>query len=290
MPELPEVETIVRDLRDVLVGETVQAVEIHWPRIVATPTAEGLSERLVGRTVRAVARRGKFLVLRLDEGALIVHLRMTGQIVWGPPGRSSDSPEAPGCVDPHVHVVLRMRSGATLCYRDVRKFGRFYLVEDPESVLGGLGLEPLDESLTPEGLHVLLVGRRRRLKDLLLDQTFLAGLGNIYVDEALWEARLSPRRVASTLTVEESARLYGALRAVLVRAIAARGTTFSDYRDALDRPGGNRPNLAVYGRRGEPCPRCGAAVERAVVAGRGTHYCPCCQSMPAGGEEEERDG
>ncbi|NLD72195.1 MAG: bifunctional DNA-formamidopyrimidine glycosylase/DNA-(apurinic or apyrimidinic site) lyase [Chloroflexi bacterium] len=298
MPELPEVETIARDLQHALVGDTIAAVEVYWPQIVATPTPEEFAARLVGQTVQGVVRRGKFLVLRLTEGTLILHLRMTGQLLWDPDGRrplpavrgpSPDSTPAAGapaaCADPHVHLVLRMRSGATLCYRDVRKFGRFYLVADPQAVLGRLGPEPLDEALTPQRLHERLVGRRRRLKDLLLDQAFLAGLGNIYVDEALWEARLSPRRVASTLRREESERLHAALRTVLSRAIDARGTTFSDYRDARDRPGENQRYLAVYGRRGQPCPRCGTPVERDVVAGRGTHYCPCCQAEPAAPKE-----
>ncbi len=285
MPELPEVETIARDLREALAGDRVAAVEVYWPRIVATPSPEAFAERLAGRTVRAVGRRGKFLVLHLDEGALILHLRMTGQLVWDPAGRRGRSGDGGGCEDPHVHVVLRMRSGATVCYRDVRKFGRLYLVGDPESVLGRLGDEPLDPALTPGRFHERLAARRRRLKDLLLDQTVLAGRGNIYVDEALWEARLSPRRAASTLLPEESARLLDALRTVLERSIASRGTTFSDYRDALDRPGSNRRNLAVYGRRGEPCPRCGTPVRRIVVAGRGTHYCPRCQALPGAGEE-----
>lgn len=274
MPELPEVETIARGLRQTLVGQQVADVAVRWERIVASPSVDEFRTRLLGQTILSVGRRGKYLVFGLSADTLIIHLRMTGQLLCA--GGHTSAP-AVACDDPHAHLVLRFTSGAALCYRDVRKFGRFWLVADPAEVLGSLGPEPLDPGLTAERFHAMLLARRRRLKDLLLDQTFLAGLGNIYVDEALWKARLHPRRLGSTLAEEESARLRDAMCAVLRRAIAARGTTLRDYRDAFNTPGSNQDGLAVYGRAGEPCLRCGAAITRDIVAGRGTHICPVCQ-------------
>ncbi|NLD42084.1 MAG: bifunctional DNA-formamidopyrimidine glycosylase/DNA-(apurinic or apyrimidinic site) lyase [Chloroflexi bacterium] len=274
MPELPEVETIARGLRQTLVGQQVADVAVRWERIVASPSVDEFRTRLLGQTILSVGRRGKYLVFGLSADTLIIHLRMTGQLLCA--GWHTSAP-AVACDDPHAHLMLRFTSGAALCYRDVRKFGRFWLVADPAEVLGTLGPEPLDPGLTAARFHALVHARRRRLKDLLLDQAFLAGLGNIYVDEALWQARLHPRRRGSTLAEEESARLHDAMRAVLRRAIAARGTTLRDYRDAFNAPGSNQDGLAVYGRAGQPCPRCGAAITREVVAGRGTHVCPVCQ-------------
>jgi len=275
MPELPEVETIARDLQHALTGQQVADVTVLWPRIVASPSPEGFRARLAGQTVRSVGRRAKFLVLGLSSDCLIVHLRMTGQLLIDPD--RVRIPVAGACEDPHVHLALHLRSGRALCYRDVRKFGRFWLVADPSGVLGSLGPEPLDDALTPARLHAMLRKRRRRLKDLLLDQTFLAGLGNIYVDEVLWEARLSPRFLGSAMEEKDSARLQGTIRVVLQRAIAARGTTLRDYRDARGAPGANQDHLIVYGRAGEACPRCGGVIVREVVAGRGTYFCPTCQ-------------
>ncbi len=274
MPELPEVETIARDLQRSLPGGRVAAARVFWPRSVARPSPVEFCARVVGQTIESVDRRGKFLVLALSRDTLLVHLRMTGQLLLDAvPSLASDGRLA----DPHVHAVLDLSSGVALVFRDVRKFGRLWLVHDPQQVLGDLGPEPLGEALTPERLYAMLHGRRRRLKDLLLDQTFLAGLGNIYVDEALWEARLGPRRLGSTLDAEEGTRLHGAIRGVLERAIAARGTTLRDYRDPHNLPGENQYGLNVYGRAAQACPRCGAEIVRDVVAGRGTHFCPTCQ-------------
>lgn len=284
MPELPEVETIARDLRARLVGERVTGVDVRWPGVLEGASPEAFRRALVGQVVCDVGRRGKFLVVALSGGGYVLaHLRMTGQFLLG--ARCAGERDE----DPHVHLVIGFGSGESLCYRDVRKFGRLYPLEDPDRVLGSLGPEPLDPHLTPASFAARLGRRRRRLKDLLLDQSFLAGLGNIYVDESLWRAQLSPRRIARDLTAGEATRLLRAIRATLASAIVARGTTFSDYRDPQDRPGANRPLLAVYGRAGEPCLRCGAEIVRTVVGGRGTHVCPACQgaspaSSTAGGD------
>jgi len=281
MPELPEVETIARDLQACLPGQRVAGALVFWPRTVAAPEPAALSARIAGQTVRAVGRRGKFLRLSLSEDALILHLRMTGRLVLADCFPAGSAPP-----DPYVRVALPLESGQVLAFHDVRKFGRLWLVRDPAEVLGRLGPEPLDDALTPERLHGLLGGRRRRLKDLLLDQTVIAGLGNIYVDEALWEARLSPRRRGNSLTPAESAQLHGAVRRVLERSIAARGTTLRDYRDPHNVPGANQALLQVYGRAGSACGRCGAPIVRAIVAGRSTHWCPVCQ----GPDEAREDG
>ncbi len=271
MPELPEVETLARELRDVLVGRGIVGVEVRWPRTVAAPDPETFARRLAGRRVLEVRRRGKWLLLGLDgEEWLLVHLRMSGRLAVEDAG----APE-----DPHTRVVFHLEDGRRLRFSDPRKFGRMALTARPEDWLGGLGPEPLDPALTPERLVGMLRGRRVRLKPLLADQRFLAGLGNIYADEVLWRAGLHPLRRADTLTPEETARLHGAIREVLEEAVARRGTTLADRRYVLPdgRPGEFAAHLAVYGREGAPCPRCGAPIVRARVGGRSAHFCPRCQ-------------
>jgi formamidopyrimidine-DNA glycosylase len=183
--------------------------------------------------------------------------------------------------DSHARVVFHLVDGRQLIFSDTRKFGRIYLTPDPEQVAGSLGPEPLGEEFTPASFLESLTRRKGALKPLLLNQTFLAGLGNIYTDEALFAAGLHPLRKASSLTPAEAERLYVAIRAVLQCAIGSRGTTLPDarYRDAEGNPGGNQQNLCVYQRCGEPCVRCGTPIERIVVGQRGTHYCPSCQKM-----------
>ena len=269
MPELPEVETLARELRGALVGRRIVGVEVRWPRTVAAPDPETFARRLVGRRIREVRRRGKWLLLGLDEGEwLLVHLRMSGRLAV----ESADAPE-----DSHTRVVFRLDDGHQLRFSDPRKFGRMVLTACPEEWLGDLGPEPLD--LTPEGLAGMLQGRRVRLKILLTDQRFLSGLGNIYADEVLWRAGLHPLRCADTLTPGEVTRLHGAIRQVLEEAIARRGTTLPDQRYVLPdgRPGEFAAHLAVYGREGAPCPRCGAPIVRIRVGGRSAHFCPQCQ-------------
>lgn len=271
MPELPEVETVVRGLQG-LVGRRITDVEVRWERTVAVPDVETFVRRLQGRRIEEIKRRGKWVVIRLDGGFfLLIHLRMSGRLVvgWGS-----------GADDRHLRVVLVLDDGSRLFFSDPRKFGRMALVEDPEHLLGDLGLEPLDEGFTVERLRDRLAGRRARLKSLLLDQRVVAGLGNIYADEVLWRARLHPLRRADRLTEEEVARLHRAIRDVLREAIAGRGTTLRDgrYVGADGRPGGFAPRLAVYRRTAQPCPRCGTPIQRIRVGGRGTHFCPRCQT------------
>ena len=269
MPELPEVETIARRLRPLLSGQRIERVAIRWPRIVDRPNSDLFCRELVGCTIRGVDRRAKFLLLDVAPFTLLVHLRMTGQMRFRVDG------EPPGD-DQHVHALFRLSNGL-LQYRDLRKFGRLYLVEDRRAVLHDLGPEPLGPAFSRDHLVLALSRRRRAIKPLLMEQTIVAGLGNIYVDESLWLAGIHPLRSASSLSLLEVSRLHGAIRQVIAQAIANMGTTLRDYRDPRDRPGSNQLALAVYGRTDRPCRRCGDAIIKTVVNGRGTHYCPQCQ-------------
>jgi formamidopyrimidine-DNA glycosylase len=265
MPELPEVETIVRYLRPSLVGRTITAVQLRWPR--HTPDPALVRDRLPGRSVTALGRRGKFVVMCLDPSDLtvLVHLGMSGRLTVAPPGEEPDK---------HTHTILTWDDGSQLHFSDTRKFGRLYLVADPATVLGRLGPEPLSETFTPDWLTQQLARRRRVIKSLLLDQTFLAGLGNIYADESLHRAGVDPRRSADTLSPEEVAALRGSIQEVLTEAIEHQGTSL----DWVYPDGGMQLRLRVYGRGGQPCPACGTLIARVVLGQRSTHFCPACQS------------
>lgn len=278
MPELPEVEHIVRGLSEALPGRTVQDVIVRWERILANHAAPALAEAICGLTFRDVQRRAKFILIELPPYWLIAHLRMTGRLFYSP------APEPAWEEHPHVHLVLHLDAGGRLYYRDVRKFGRFYLTTDPEQIIGGLGPEPLDPDLTAERMAHLLRGRQRQIKPLLLDQRVLAGLGNIYVDEALWAAGIHPLARSDTLSDAQIAQLHTSIRRVLRDAIVHGGTTLRDYRGARDEPGGYQAALAVYGRTGAPCPRCDTPIQRIIVGQRGTHLCPVCQPRPVPSE------
>ena len=270
MPELPEVEIISRGLRGI-VGRRIVDVDVRWQRTVATPEPAAFAQRLQGRRIAGIDRRGKWLSLRLQGGdCLLIHLRMSGRLVVEPREAQDDR---------HARVLFALDDGRRLRFSDTRKFGRMVLTDHPEEVLGDLGPEPLAEGFTSRRLMEMLRGRRARLKPLLLDQRFLAGLGNIYADEALWRAGLHPLRRSDSLSVEEVRRLHRAIREVLRKAIARGGTTLEDerYVGADGQPGEFAARLAVYGRAGERCPRCEGTIERIVVGGRGTHLCPRCQ-------------
>ena len=276
MPELPEVETTARGLRPHLVGRRVTLVDgVDWPRMLPNITPSDLAVVLPEQEVLAIERRGKYLALRLSSGgSLVLHRKMSGNLVLRPPGQ----PPAR-----HTHLVLGFEGGLELHFVDPRKFGRIYFFPTPEAYEGfvaeRLGPEPL-EDLSPARLGALLAGRRGRLKSLLLDQRFLAGLGNLYADEALWQARLHPERAADSLTRTEISRLSVAIREVLEGAIARRGTSLSDYVDAAGEPGENQDFLLAYGRAGLPCQRCARPIVRRLVGQRGTWFCPRCQKAP----------
>jgi len=271
MPELPEVQTIIDDLIAAGVeGASIAAAGIRWPRTVATPD---FVRRIQGRRILRISRRGKYLLFELEGPAyMLVHLRMSGRLHL----RAAQSgPE------PYERVIFTLHDGRRLCLHDPRKFGRIHLVDNTDQLLGALGDEPLEPAFTPSRLAEILRRRRRMLKPLLLDQTLIAGLGNIYVDEALWESGLHPRRSSASLTQDEIRRLHGAIRLVLKRGIANRGTSLGNGRSnfaSIDRVRGeNLHSLRVFRRDGRPCPRCGTTIVRLIVAQRGTHICPCCQ-------------
>ena len=276
MPELPEVQTVVDDLICAgLVGRRFTACRVGWARSIAGDTPEDFCRRVAGRRVTALSRRGKYIRCDLDDGpVLLVHLRMTGRLVLA---------DANASVGRHEHVRLGLDDGRELRFHDPRKFGRFHLVADPQPVLGRLGPEPLGRGFTSRLLARHLSGRRRALKPLLLDQTFLAGLGNIYVDEALWEARLHPLRAADSLGPQAVRALHRAIRRVLRRGLQNGGTSLgrgqANFQATTRGAGRNRPALKVFRRTGAGCPRCAAPIERLVVGQRSTHICPRCQTM-----------
>jgi formamidopyrimidine-DNA glycosylase len=269
MPELPEVETIARELRHDLVGRRVVEVEVRWERTIATPPAAELKPALVGRQIMGADRRGKYLLFALsDDQTLIIHLRMTGQLhVVGPEA-------AP---DPHTHLVLTLDSGQRLFFRDQRKFGRVYVVADAATVLRQLGPEPLHPDFTPQELAARLTGRKAPIKSLLLDQHLIAGIGNIYADEILFAAGIDPRRAGRDLQMNEVARIHTVARQVLAQAIFDRGSSLQNYQRPGGAKGQNQERHQVFRRTGQPCPRCGTTIVRVVIGQRATHFCPQCQ-------------
>ncbi|HXF98913.1 MAG TPA: bifunctional DNA-formamidopyrimidine glycosylase/DNA-(apurinic or apyrimidinic site) lyase [Gaiellaceae bacterium] len=267
MPELPEVETIRAGLAPRLKGRRLRRVRILDPRLTRPHDLAGVAAELEGERILAVERRGKYLVLRLESGAaLVVHLRMTGGFAFEPTG--------------HERAVLELDDGTRLVYRDVRRFGTWLVlgVAELEPYLAARhGPEPLGARFTARWLATRLAARRAPLKAVLLDQRVVAGLGNIYADEALWRARLHPLRSARTLGEGEARRLHRAIRAVLRLGLARQGSTLRDYATPDGAAGAMQDEFRVYGREGEPCPRCRTPVAKTRVAGRGTWFCPRCQ-------------
>lgn len=276
MPELPEVETVKRTLEPQLRNRRIErAILGEYKRTIATPQPDEFQQRIRGRTITGMGRRGKFILMNIDSGDTItIHLRMTGSL-------SLADPDAPA--DHHVHLRLDLENGQQLRYRDVRKFGRWSLLTPEQYTLfdESLGVEPFDPNLNGGRFHALLTSRRRILKPLLLDQTFIAGIGNIYADEALFRAGIHPRRRSHELSEDESSTLLREIRAVLTESLENRGTTLRDYRDGNEAPGENLARLQIYARAaGEPCPRCGGPIVREVIGQRGTKLCPRCQPLP----------
>ncbi len=273
MPELPEVETIRRELEPLVAGRSIERVVVADPRLVQPLPPGQVESALTGEKIAAVERRGKYLLLLLESGkALAVHLRMTG---------SFRHLEAGAPADPYRRALLEFDDGNRLDYRDVRRFGTWRLFEAPgeleQYLAARLGPEPLSDGFTPQSLDERLAGRRAPLKTALLDQRTVAGLGNIYVDEALWRARLHPLRRAGSLGRQSLARLHDAIRETLQIGIARQGSTLRDYALPSGEGGSMQREFRVYGRGGEPCERCGTPIAKTRVAGRGTWYCPRCQ-------------
>ena len=274
MPELPEVETIVRQLRaggrehaSSILGKRIERVTVKWPRHVARPSARVLQQELRGQTVRALSRRGKYLVFKLSGGVLLIHLKMSGDLKLVGPNTPADR---------HAHTIFHFTDGTALRFSDTRKFGKVFWVGQAEEVTGALGPEPLEPGFTAARLRGLLAERRRALKPLLLDQTFIAGLGNIYTDEALHRAGLHPLRRSDALSPSEVSALWRAIRQSLRSGIRHNGASI----DWVYRGGGFQNHFRVYDRAGQPCLTCGTPIRRIVVGQRGTHYCPQCQPLP----------
>ncbi|MEM7306376.1 MAG: bifunctional DNA-formamidopyrimidine glycosylase/DNA-(apurinic or apyrimidinic site) lyase [Planctomycetota bacterium] len=277
MPELPEVETVARLVRPHLVGRTVTGTRVGWLRTLGGLSRPAFARRVVGAEVARVGRRAKYIVVDLARdgagaGALLVHLRMTGRL------HVEDPDEPPG---DYVRVALDLDDGRQLRFVDVRKFGRFTYSADPADDLDHLGPEPLGEEFTVDWLKRELRARRRMLKPLLLDQTFVAGLGNIYVDEALHRARLHPLQRADEVGPRKARALHEAIRETLARAIELEGSSFDTfYRTPEGQPGSYQHQFQVYARDGQPCRRCSRRIVKTVVGQRGTHLCPRCQPRP----------
>lgn len=274
MPELPEVETYIRELAPELTGRTITAARISWTRTIAEPMAEEFPARIAGLRFDSFNRRGKYMLLGMHDGStLIVHLRMTGKLLILP---NTTEPNK------HTHVVMELDDGRALHYNDPRKFGRIWLVPDHATVLAKLGPEPLGDEFDAAEFAARLAGRNATIKALLLDQSVVAGVGNIYADESLFRAGIHPARPGGMLTQDEILRLRATIREVLQAGIERRGSSLGgsslqNYLRPGGMPGDFQNEFFVFRRTGEPCLKCGTPIERIVIAQRSTHFCPHCQ-------------
>lgn len=267
MPELPEVETIARKLRPELVGKRILKADLLWSRTLATPNSTEFKKQIKGQEIREIGRRAKYFVIKLSDYHLFIHLRMSGDLYI------KEGDTAP---EKHDRLIFSLDPGGNkLVFNDTRKFGRVWLVQDPDEVIGGLGPEPLSEEFTVQMLYEGLQSRHRQLKPLLLDQSFLAGMGNIYADEALHKARLHPLAKSDSVNRKQAGALWQAIREVLMEGIHRNGASI----DWVYRGGEFQNYFRVYDRKDQPCPVCGTAIERLVVGQRGTHICPNCQRI-----------
>jgi len=270
MPELPEVETIKNELSPQIIGRRFVEVNLFWQRALHQPSREEFRQRLIGQKIEGIRRRGKYLILQLSSNeSLILHLKMSGVLLLKP----SSSFEAQN----HTTAIFRLNDGIDLHFLDRRRFGSIWLVKDVNEVIGKLGPEPLDASFTPTILRQISSKHRVPVKVLLCDQNAIAGIGNMYADEALFTSRIHPLKKANTLSEKETERLYYAIREVLQNGIKGKGASTDTYR----RPGGEMGKahfeFNVAHRGGEPCPNCGSPIQRIVLRGRGTYFCPNCQ-------------
>lgn len=275
MPELPEVETVKRSLEEKIVGCRFLGLEVYMPKVVKAGEANDLAGAITGKRVVRMGRRGKYLLVYLEDNlVLVIHLRMTGQLVHSAPEQEMAK---------HTHVVFSLDNGNQLRFVDQRQFGRIYLVPanalEMLSGLRNMGLEPFDPGFTKEYFKKELRNRRTKIKPLLLDQSFVAGIGNIYADEALHRALIHPERPAFSLLPREAAKLCQAIKDVLEEGIANRGTSIKDYVDGEGRSGENQHMLRMYGKEGQPCPKCKKPIRRIKVGGRSAYFCARCQKI-----------
>ena len=276
MPELPEVQTVVDSLNNLkLKNRRVVNARVYWPKTIDGMAPATFKKKIIGRSIRNISRRGKYIVISLSRDlTLLIHLRMTGRLKWAAAGTKRNS---------HEHVILEFGKKMALRFQDTRKFGRFYLTPNPQEILGKLGPEPLSNNFTVGCFHDMLQAHKRQIKPLLLDQGFIAGLGNIYVDEALWRAGIHPLRVSSSLAKREVADLHRAIPRVLQKGLANLGTTLGsgagNFYSVAGRKGRNADELFVFRRTGEGCTKCRTPIQRIIVGQRSTHICPQCQRV-----------
>lgn len=270
MPELPEVETVVRGLRAPLAGRTITGAQYDYPGGLVRPDGPIFTARIAGQPIRSLSRRGKYVMIKLDPDTLIIHLKMTGRLYVAPDGEEQHA-------DRWVHFTFQLDNAHQLRFSDSRKFGRVYLVEDPAEVVGALGPEPLDDSFTLDEFRARLARRSGALKPLLLNQGLLAGVGNIYADEALFRAGLHPLSPGGSMKPEHHEALREGIVAALERGLDLGGASIDDYRDARGDAGAMQNEFLVHRREGDPCGECGVTIVRIVVGGRSTYFCPACQ-------------
>ncbi len=266
MPELPEVETFARQLKPALIGRMIIDADLRWNRTLATPSPKKFKAQIPGQMIHDMGRRAKYLLIQLTDFTLIIHLRMSGDLVL------RDSTSAPA---KHDRLLLKLSGNQSLAFNDTRKFGRVWLTDRPEEVLGKLGPEPFGKAFTPQWLHAALQNKKRQLKPLLLDQTFIAGLGNIYTDEALHIAKLHPLAASDSVSLQQARALHEAIRVVLKEGIKRNGASI----DWVYRGGQFQNYFRVYDQEGKPCPVCGTEIQKITVGQRGTHFCPHCQTI-----------
>mgnify|MGYP000641846483 CR=1 FL=1 len=266
MPELPEVETVVRYLKPDLIGQRIKSFESYWPKVLGNVDDKYLHVLTKGHVILDVTRRAKFIVMHLENGYIPIHLRMTGRLY--PNDRIPD--------EKHISAVFQL-SDKVLIFKDTRKFGRIYWYDKWSEFDNKHGLEPLGEQFTKEWLVQSLHSKKRQMKALLLDQHLIAGLGNIYVDEALWYAGIHPLGIASTISNKQSKKLHEGIQSVLLNAIAAKGTTIINFSYGDNDSGNYKEKLKIFGKTDQPCPKCGSPIQKIKVTQRGTHFCPKCQ-------------
>jgi len=272
MPELPEVQTVVDFLKDKLSGKTIQSVKSPngYSGVLENGSLSHYQDFLYKRQIQSIWRRGKYIIMELDFGFLLFHLRMTGHIQLDLPKKSEYK---------YISFQLIFSDRLNLSFRDIRKFGRVYICQNLDWLEDRLGIEPLSDKLTPAWLYRELKKRKRKMKPLLMDQHFLAGLGNIYVDEALWQAKIHPTAISSSIGKIKSKKLCIAVQDILKRAIKYNGTTIIDFSYGSNQKGSFKNELKVFGREDEPCPRCSMPITKIFVSQRGTHFCKRCQKI-----------
>ena len=273
MPELPEVETIKRDIKTNLIGHKIERVWTDWPKQLK-PSQEEFEKTVIGKKFKSVSRCAKLLIFRLDDGThLLMHLKLTGRLLF----RSQSDSE-----DKFTHIILKLDRGKELRFADMRKFGWMKVLRDEgelDKLLSEFGIEPFTQDFTVENFKKILTNKKAPIKPLMMDQAVIAGVGNIYADESLWCAKIHPLRAANTLSDQETKELFECIQEALKSGIKDRGTSVDTYVDFFGLPGQHEQNLKVFRKDGEPCPRCNTLIRKIRVGGRGTHFCPICQKL-----------